>query len=893
MSTLIYKNTNNYSTKYVAYGPITLNKIIYIIVLILTCALIGTAIATVNYTKADYNKIPSLRNSILSFYNTESSVILDRNGKVLFDYRSKTKKEQLNQTDIPDLVKYSILVREDENYFNTGGFSWKNFTGALIGCFKSKVTLDPSDCRGGSGIFQQLVKNFDKPDNRDFDTKYNELLRSLKASEEISLDEALAMYLNNMDFGRVSKGVEMGSKAFFGHSVNDISFNPAKACFLAIMPNQPTGFTTAVRNKILGTGEEDSRDSYKWSYAKYLIDDCLNKLSTVKIISHKPTIITPLEVDKWKKYDIIADVKKELYDPNDQAKYYIRDYIEEELLTKFKDQFKDRQDLEKQLYNDNLRITTTFDIDIQNKMEKSLLSSKEYLKNQNINQFSSAVVNNQNSELLAMQGNINYGESQINRLAGEYGYILPGSSTKPYFFAAAFDRGFNPATILHDINYIDPVIGNVRSNDVVGKYQGYISMRYGLQQSINTIAEQALYINQDGNDFAFKTGVKNSVEFARNLGIKYQEGNNACLEKIDVAVGACPIYGLSHLNAFSTLANQGLYNEIRPIIEVKSKTKSILTSEQIKTKYITNKQTASPEISNQIMNVTSDYKTRRDSAGSRSEDAPNYEINGFDGDNSIAAKSGTAQIYYDGKNQNGEITMIGGSKEISTLIWAGNSNEKNIKQPIKSGSSAITPIFKDMMTKFHEGKTPSGFSKTGLIQVKVDPITGILNETGTNELMTQKQIDILKNFKTDPNGTIFTNRTSAVRDNNCIKALRIVDHFRFEEARDNIQTKFGGNSCIPQNSKQPTASNKYKVEINNLNTKIKKTDKISFTTNIEDSKASLNIQLIGPQSYNLMFYSNTNSFTMDTMKQGAYKMIISATDSNGTYTLKEQSFELI
>jgi membrane peptidoglycan carboxypeptidase len=850
----------------------------------------GVSIFVIYYTKSDYNKIPSLKNSILAYYNKESSIITDRNGEILFDYRSKTKKENLDKDQIPELVKYAILVREDENYYNTGGFSWKNFGGAVVGCIKSRITKDSSDCRGGSGIFQQLVKNYDNPENRDLAAKYNELLRSLKASEEISLDDALAMYLNNMDFGRLSKGIEMGSKAFFSHSVNDKEFNPAKACFLAIMPNQPTGFTTAVRNQILGNGDSDTRPTFRWSYAKRLIDDCIDKLASSRIIPYKQTIITSEEAKKWKKFDLISSVSKQVYDPNNQAKYYIRDYIEEELLTRFKDQFPNRETLESMLFNKNYEIKTTFDNKLQTKLESTIKANKDKLNQAEINQFSSAVINNSNSELLAMQGNIDYGESQINRLAGQFGYILPGSSTKPYYFASAFNQGFNPATVLEDVSYIDPVIGNIRSNDIVGKYQGFVSMRYGLQQSINTVAEQALYINQDGNDFAFKTGVKNSVEYAKSIGLKYREGQDQCLEKIDIAVGACYVQGLSHLNSFATLANEGVYNEIKPIIKITLNEQDYVSSDIVNTKYVTKKVVTDKAVSNQTMNVLSDYVTRRDPAGSRSADAYNYEIPGWKDDNAIATKSGTAQIYYDDKNQNGELTVIGGSKNISTLLWAGRVDAKNNKLPIKSGSSAITPIYSELMSKYHEGVTPVGFSKAGLTEVRTDPLTGFLTDNGNKEYMTQKQIDILKNVTVNPNASIFTNRTSVIRDGSCNKALKVIDHFRFIEAQREAQASFGGNGC---GSNTPINNNGFKIDIILPSITIKKTDKIEVITNIEGKNATLNIKLIGPTTYNLNFYSNNNKITLDTIDPGTYKIQSSISTNEGVTSFSEKTINIV
>jgi membrane peptidoglycan carboxypeptidase len=771
-----------------------LKNIISIIILIIAIILLVISGVILSIAKKDYDAIPSLKNSITNYYGKESSVIVDKNGKLLYDYRQRTKKEPLTESEMPDLMKFAILVREDENFYYSSGFSWKNFLGAVLSCTKGRLTNNSSDCRGGSGIFQQLIKNFDNTQNdRSVENKYNELLRSLKASEEISLNEALLLYLNNMDFGRLSKGAQIGSRSFFGHSITDTNkLNPSKACFLALMPNQPTGYTTATRNMLIGDGDKDNRATYKWSYVKELINLCVDKLASSKIMPDKPTILTKDEAEKWKKYDIESQITKDIIDPNEQSKHYIKDYIEEVLLNKYKDIFPDRTALENGIYNKKMIIKTTFDLEKQNELEETINKNKQYFANNDINQVASAVTDVKTGELVAFIGNLNYSDSEISRLTGEYGNILPGSSSKPYYFASTFESGYNPTTILLDGEYIDPVIGNKRVNDVVGKYEGFVNLRYGLQQSINTIAEQTAYINQDGNDFAYKKGINNSTDFAKKIGLKYVENESTknCLSNIQVIIGNCYVNGLSHLNAYNTLANQGIYNEIRPVISIIENEKVILNENQAKLPYKSNSQVVDKGIANQIMDVTSDYDTRRSVTGSRSNDAINYEIEGWNGPNKVSTKSGTAQIYFDNKNMVGEVSVIGASAKYSTLLWAGRSDKNGTKLPIKVSSSGITPIYKSIVTNLHKNITPSGFSKEGLIQTKINPLTGALDNNGKIELLTQNQIDKLKNISPNISNNIFQNRNAVVRSGECSKAIQLLDNYRFTELQNYINNTF-------------------------------------------------------------------------------------------------------
>ena len=83
-----------------------------IVIILIIITIIVSAII-INNTRKDYNTIPSLKNSIINYYGKESSVIVDRNNKIIFDYRQKSKKEPVLSKDMPELMKYALLVRED------------------------------------------------------------------------------------------------------------------------------------------------------------------------------------------------------------------------------------------------------------------------------------------------------------------------------------------------------------------------------------------------------------------------------------------------------------------------------------------------------------------------------------------------------------------------------------------------------------------------------------------------------------------------------------------------------------------------------------------------------------------------------------------------------------
>ena len=86
--------------------------------------------------------------------------------------------------------------------------------------------------------------------------------------------------------------------------------------------------------------------------------------------------------------------------------------------------------------------------------------------------------------VMAMQGGFSYEDSVFNRAT--QAARQPGSSFKPFVYAAALDSGFTPATIIIDAPIeIDTPQGLWTPQNATGKYYGPTPMRTGIEQSRN------------------------------------------------------------------------------------------------------------------------------------------------------------------------------------------------------------------------------------------------------------------------------------------------------------------------------------------------------------------------------------------------------------------------
>jgi penicillin-binding protein 1A len=124
-------------------------------------------------------------------------------------------------------VKLAVLAAEDAGFYEHEGL---NYYGILRAFF---VNLRAGRTRqGGSTITQQVVKNLLlNTHERTFSRKVREALLSRRLEQELTKDEILELYLNNIYFGRGRYGIEEAARDDFGKSAKDLDI--AEAALIA------------------------------------------------------------------------------------------------------------------------------------------------------------------------------------------------------------------------------------------------------------------------------------------------------------------------------------------------------------------------------------------------------------------------------------------------------------------------------------------------------------------------------------------------------------------------------------------------------------------------------------------------------------------------------------
>jgi penicillin-binding protein 1A len=157
------------------------------------------------------------------------------------------------------------------------------------------------------------------------------------------------------------------------------------------------------------------------------------------------------------------------------------------------------------------------------------------------------VQNPHTGQVLAMQGGFDARLQAFNRAT--QALRQPGSSFKPFVYAAALDHGMTPASIIVDgpfCVYQGARFGQKCFRNFGGAGgAGPQTMRWGLEQSRNLMTVRA----------ASQTGIKNVVTLADRLGIN--EPGKPYSPVLAVALGSGETTVMRLVNAYSVLANNG------------------------------------------------------------------------------------------------------------------------------------------------------------------------------------------------------------------------------------------------------------------------------------------------------------------------------------------------
>ncbi|RDY25684.1 transglycosylase [Romboutsia weinsteinii] len=142
--------------------------------------------------------------------------------------------EVVSKEEIPTNLKNAIVAIEDERFYKHKGVDVISLARSLAHNILSDST------QGGSTIEMQLSKNLLTDDDKNMKRKIQDMYNALQMDKNMSKDDILAAYLNNIYLGKSSYGVATGAKTYFGKDVSDLSL--AQCAMLVGITNNPARY---------------------------------------------------------------------------------------------------------------------------------------------------------------------------------------------------------------------------------------------------------------------------------------------------------------------------------------------------------------------------------------------------------------------------------------------------------------------------------------------------------------------------------------------------------------------------------------------------------------------------------------------------------------------------
>ncbi|HET7500103.1 MAG TPA: PBP1A family penicillin-binding protein [Kofleriaceae bacterium] len=261
----------------------------------------------------------------------------------------------------------------------------------------------------------------------------------------------------------------------------------------------------------------------------------------------------------------------------------------------------------------------------------------------------------------------------------------PGSSFKPYVYAAAIDSGkYTPASVVNDAPETFRDFPEWKpKNYETGRYEGPVRLRHALSKSINTVSLQ----------LAYNVKPETIVALARRMGI----GSNLVPE-MSIALGSNEVTPLEHTNAVATLAAGGVAAEPQFVDAIDGKPSAPPHGEQV----------LRPEVAYVVTDMMRSVVTEGTAGLAAALKIP------------IAGKTGTS-------NDAKDTWFVGLTPDYAIGVWIGFDEPRSMGR--EAGGTTAVPVYVEIMKQMNQPAKP--FPRPGhVVEAKIDKATGLLAPEG-------------------------------------------------------------------------------------------------------------------------------------------------------------------
>lgn len=457
-------------------------------------------------------------------------------GTVLSVWKGDKSGVYVPLEEMPQTVKDAMICMEDKRFEKHHGVDYKALFRAAVALSKNRGEVT----QGGSTITMQLVRSMYLTPEVSWERKLKEIFIARRMEEKFSKEQILEFYLNNIYFGNGYYGIGSAAEGYFGKDVRELG--TAQLIYLCAIPNNPTRydpFTNGenTRNREYLILEQMEKDGYLSSEErieaeKVLIEPEKAKGQTrndyLETYATHCTVRTLMELSGFTfQYEFSSETARRAYEEEYEVRY---------------------ENCRKLLYTEGYQVETSLDPALQKKLQDSVdreLSGFTEVNEEGVYtlQGAAACVDNRTGYVKAIVGGRSQEQVSFSLNRGYQSFRQPGSAIKPLIvYTPMFERGYTPETTVED----EPIPGGPRN--VTGSYEGTVTIRHAVEESINTVAWKLYEELTPENGLSYLT----EMEFSKIRPMDYD---------LPTALGGFTV-GVSTVemaSAYGTIANDGVY----------------------------------------------------------------------------------------------------------------------------------------------------------------------------------------------------------------------------------------------------------------------------------------------------------------------------------------------
>lgn len=676
---------------------------------------------------------------------------------------TNSNRSYVNMDSIPENMADAFVAIEDERFYDHNGIDIKGIVRAGFNGIKNKFHFS----EGASTITQQLLKNnvFDnwvteKSMINKFKRKFQEQYLALELEKRMSKKDILELYMNSINLGQNTLGVQAASMRYFNKPVSDLTLS--ECAVIAGITQNPTKFNpisnpdknATRREKVLGNMLEQNYIS-EAEYQEAMDDDVYSRIKTVNDEMDESSVnsyfvdalidqvikdlINQKGYNETQAYNLVYSGGLQIFSTQDPAIQSICDEVYQN----------------EENYPSNVKWYLNYELTVLTKDEEYVNYSTEMLKayfmqsNANYNLlYTSQDKASEDIEAykaaVLQPGDEVYAETitltpqpQVSITVEDQktGYVValvggrgtkaasrtlnratkttrqPGSTFKVLStYAPALDSaGLTLASVQNDAPY-NYANGRPVANWYGDNYKGLCSLRYGIEQSLNIVAVKTLtqITPQLGFDYLQNFGFSTLVDRRE---ITNSDGKVQIYTDIQQSLALGGITdGVTNLElnaGYATVANGGTYIEPALYSKILDHDGNVLLDRSVPETRRVIKETTAFLLTDAMVDVV----TKGTGA------SVNF------GNMAIAGKTGTTTAYKD-------VWFSGYTPYYTATTWTGYDNNVSLEKSNGERNLSKT-LWRAVMSKIHQDLPNESFTKpSGIVTATVCSKSGKLPIAG-------------------------------------------------------------------------------------------------------------------------------------------------------------------